>query len=173
MSFMPSVSPKTYTYRNAAFKLLAYVWAAPNSALGLLFGLVMLGLGGKVHFVAGVAEFNGGKLGRFFTSHPQPFCLGAITLGHVILGTSQKQLAALRVHEHVHVSQYERWGMFFLPAYALSSLWELTHGRCGYRNNFFERQAYAIEDNQKLQASVCTKQNKPNNGHLKQPTKLL
>ena len=33
---------------------------------------------------------------------------------------------------------------FFLPAYALSGLWQLVHGRHWYRDNFFERQAYVV-----------------------------
>jgi len=148
-----------HTYRNAIFKLIAYVWAAPNTTLGIVLGLVILGFGGRVHVVAGVAEFHGGKAGRFFASLPHPLCFGAITLGHVILGTCQQELAALREHEHVHVRQYEQWGMFFLPAYALSSLWEVSHGRYGYRNNFFERQAYAVESTQKSQLTSSTKQN--------------
>lgn len=146
------------THLRTVFKFLAYTWALPNTALGILFGLLILGLGGRVHVVAGVAELHGGTAGRFFASRPHPFCFGAITLGHVILGTCQKQLEALRAHEHVHVRQYERWGMFFLPAYALSSLWEVSHGRCGYRNNFFEMQAYAVKDHQKAQNDSCAKQ---------------
>ena len=145
-------------YRSAIFKLLVYTWAAPNTALGILLGLIMLGLGGKMQVVAGVAEFHGGKLGRFFASLPPPLCFGAMTLGHVILGTCQHQLTALQAHEYVHVRQYEQWGIFFLPAYALSSLWEVSRGRCGYRNNFFERQAYAAEDAQKLQATPLIRQ---------------
>lgn len=138
------------TYRTPIFKLIAYAWALPNTALGLLFGLVMFALGGRVRIVYGVAEFHGGWMGNFFASRPHPFCFGAITIGHVILGTCHKELHALRAHEHVHVRQYERWGVFFLPAYALSSLWEVCRGRNGYRNNFFERQAYAEEDKQVL-----------------------
>jgi len=65
-----------------------------------------------------------------------------MTLGHVVLGASRAELDRLREHERVHVRQYERWGVFFLPAYILSSVWQVAHGRRGYRDNFFERQAY-------------------------------
>jgi hypothetical protein len=41
------------------------------------------------------------------------------------------------------VRQYERWGAFFIPAYLLSSLVQLARGRDPYRENHFERQAYA------------------------------
>lgn len=137
-------------------KLLVYAWAAPNTTLGLLLGLAMLSLGGRVRFIDGVAEFHGGWLGNFFASRPRPLCFGAITIGHVILGTCHNELTVLRTHEHVHVRQYERWGVFFLPAYAFSSLWEVCHGRNGYRNNFFERLAYAEDAKQKLQANASS-----------------
>jgi len=144
------------TYHKIISKLIAYAWVAPNTALGLLLGLVMISLGGRVHFIDGVAEFHGGWVGNFFASRSHPFCFGAITVGHVILATCHNELSALRVHEHVHVRQYERWGIFFLPAYALSSMWELCHGRNGYWNNCFEKQAYAEEAKQKLQANASS-----------------
>ena len=53
-------------------------------------------------------------------------------------------LAQLRRHEHVHVRQYERWGPLFIPAYLLSSLVQLLRGRNPYRENHFERQAFAL-----------------------------
>ncbi|HEY0843335.1 signal peptide prediction [Methylotenera sp.] len=139
--------------QKAILKLIAYAWAAPNTLLGIWLGLVIIVFGGRVHFMDGVAEFHGGSVGNFFATRPRPFCFGAITVGHVILGTCHNELNALRAHEHVHVRQYERWGVFFLPAYALSSLWEVCNGRNGYWNNCFERQAYAEDAKQKQQAS--------------------
>lgn len=120
-----------------------YIWAAPNTLLGAAAGFVVLCLGGHVRLVHGAAEFHGGVLGRLCTNLPAGYCFSALTLGHVILGTSRAALDAARRHEHVHVRQYERWGVFFLPAYGLSSLWQLLCGRRAYRDNFFEREAYA------------------------------
>jgi hypothetical protein len=57
------VRPPIHAHR-FAFRLIAYAWAAPNTVLGLAVGLVMLSLGGRLRFVAGVAEFHGGWLGR-------------------------------------------------------------------------------------------------------------
>jgi hypothetical protein len=131
--------------RRIAARLPAYAWAAPNTALGAVAGLVMLCLGGRMRFVDGVAELHGGRVGRVLARLPDPIRFGAMTLGHVIVGIDEAELRALREHEHVHVRQYERWGLFFLPAYALSSAWEAARGRSGYRNNCFERQAYALE----------------------------
>jgi hypothetical protein len=127
--------------RRIVARLFAYAWAAPNTALGAVAGLVVLCLGGRVRFASGTAEFSGGLLRGLCRSLPGPFRFAAITVGHVILGVSEEELSAHRAHEHVHVRQYELWGMFFLPAYALSSLWQVALGRRGYRDNFFERQA--------------------------------
>jgi hypothetical protein len=91
----------------------------------------------------GALEIGGGLLGRALSRLPAPFSFSAITLGHVILGVDPRTLAAVRQHEQVHVRQYERWGIFFVPAYLLSSLFELLRGRRPYLDNRFEREAYA------------------------------
>ncbi len=123
----------------------AYAWAGPNSVLGLAAGLAVLALGGRVQRHSGALEFHGGLCGRLAASLPGRLRFGAITLGHVIVGADAAQLAALRAHEQVHVRQYERWGPFFLPAYAVSSAWQLLRGRRPHADNAFERQARALE----------------------------
>ncbi|WP_218164789.1 hypothetical protein [Pseudoduganella namucuonensis] len=65
----------------------------------------------------------------------------AITFGHVVVGTTRPELERLRVHEHEHVRQYERWGAAFFAAYPLNSLWQLLRGRRPYLDNCFEVQA--------------------------------
>jgi hypothetical protein len=127
---------------NIARRLAAYAWASPNTLLGLFAGVAVLALGGRLRMVRGAAEFSGGLLASWVTSKLR---FNAITFGHVILGVSEAELAAARSHEHVHVRQYEAWGPFFLFAYIGSSLWQLLRGRRIYRDNFFERQAYAGE----------------------------
>jgi hypothetical protein len=141
----PATRERGASTRPAVLACLAHLWAAPNSALGLLAGALMLGLGGRTRRVAGVVEFHGGVVGRLFGGSPGRPCSGALTLGHVILGTDAAGLDRLRDHELVHVRQYERWGPLFLPAYGLSSAWQLLRGRRGYRDNHFEREAFALE----------------------------
>lgn len=58
---------------------------------------------------------------------------------------TEEDLATLGAHERVHVAQYGRWGLFFLPAYGLSSLWQLIRGRRPYWDNHFEIEARARE----------------------------
>jgi hypothetical protein len=122
---------------------LKYSWAAPYTALGLLVGALGLLFGASWRVERGTLEFFGGGLGRAIARIPQPFAFSAMTLGHVIVATDRATMRELRPHERVHVRQYERWGPVFLPAYLLSSLFQLLRGRHPYRENHFERQAYA------------------------------
>lgn len=84
---------------------------------------------------AGLADSEGADGGGFV----------AITFGHVVIGQSHAVLAGLRVHEHEHVRQYERWGVLFFAAYLGSSAIQWLRGRDPYRDNRFERQARAAE----------------------------
>ena len=123
---------------------LKYLWAGPYTLLGVAVGCVGLLLGGSWRVEHGTLEFFGGTLGRVLLRLPQPFAFSAMTLGHVILALDRAALTQLRQHEQVHVRQYERWGPLFLPAYLLSSFMQLLRGRNPYRENHFERQAYAL-----------------------------
>lgn len=122
-----------------------YLWTLPNTLIGLTLGLAMLAFGGRVRQASGALEFSDGWLGRILsqTLGTKRFC--AITFGHTIVGVSGDELLRLRVHEQVHVRQYERWGPLFLPAYLLASVWTWTRGGRPYRDNVFERQAFAAE----------------------------
>jgi hypothetical protein len=126
-----------------ARRLLRYLWAAPYTLLGLLLGGLAMLLGAHARRHHGVVEIYGGGAGRSVGGLSHFFGFSAMTLGHVILAVDRSALAQLRYHEHVHVRQYERWGPLFLPAYLLSSLLQLLRGRNPYRENHFERQAYA------------------------------
>ena len=122
---------------------MRYLWALPATSVGFLFGAFALCAGATVRFAGGVIEVAGGRLDRIISLLPASARFVAITLGHVIIGTDHAVLARVRAHEHVHVQQYERWGILFFPLYAASSLMQLLGGRDPYRNNCFERQAYA------------------------------
>jgi len=117
------------------------LWATPCSAIGLLLAVLPLALGGKAVWRRGALEVtyrqsqaSCGKLARAL-----PF--RGIVFGHVILAVTHEELCRIGPHERVHVEQYEFWGPFFLPAYGLSSLWQLLHGRSPYWYNYFEVQA--------------------------------
>jgi len=103
--------------------------------------------GGRAARVGYVLEAHGGVLQRLLTcgslSH---LGIAAVTLGHVVLAPSASELDLFRAHERVHVGQCERWGPLFLPAYAAASLWALLRRADPYRDNWFERQAFASSE---------------------------
>jgi hypothetical protein len=92
-----------------------------------------------------VLESGGGILGPLLSRVPF-FPIGAITFGHIVLGASERQLESSRVHERIHVRQYERWGILFPLLYLASSAGALLSGRRLYADNAFEREAFRAEE---------------------------
>ena len=117
---------------------LGLVWALPNTALGLVAGLVGLAFGAHAHW-------RPRDLAVVF--HHWPWGPGgALTLGNVILhtgdtldstcvtyahraGHGEEPLIVLADHERAHVYQYMALGALFLPLY-------LVCGGVSVRNRF-------------------------------------
>ena len=127
--------------RRSPARVVAYLWAAPASLAALPAALAAAATGGCVRIRGGVLEAGGGILRPILARAVRGFAISAITFGHVVLGAGVEALVETRAHERVHVRQYERWGIFLLPLYALSSLVALARGRSLYAGNAFERQA--------------------------------
>jgi len=123
-------------------RLLLYLWSSPTSLLGLFFLHPILLTGGRARVVDGVLEIHGG-LTRLFLEKCTllPGGASAMTLGHVVLGRDQSSLDRTRAHERIHVSQCEKWGPFFLPAYGIASALALLRGQDPYLDNRFEIEA--------------------------------
>ena len=125
--------------------VIRYLWVLPATLVGLALALLALGLGASLRCVDGTLEVGGGRLHRWIMKLPRGMRFEAITLGHVIVGRSHAVLAEVRLHEQVHVRQYERWGPLFLPLYLGSSLWQWLRGKDPYLDNCFEREAFEAE----------------------------
>lgn len=127
------------------FSVVRYLWAGPNTLLGLMLVSGTLLTRGKASHHTGVIEAHGGLatllLRRFV---PLPGGAAAMTIGHVVIGRDALALDATRDHERVHVRQYERWGPLFLPAYFIGSLVAWWQGGDPYRDNFLEREAFDV-----------------------------
>jgi hypothetical protein len=121
-------------------------WAAPCSAVGLLFALPLLAAGARARAVDGTLEVAFRPSDAHCGPRARRLRFRAITFGHVILGVTAQELAAARAHERVHVAQYERWGLLFFLAYPAASLWQWLRGGDPYWNNPFEAEARAIAD---------------------------
>ncbi|HNQ85622.1 MAG TPA: hypothetical protein PLP82_05625 [Deltaproteobacteria bacterium] len=122
-------------------RIVRYAWASPYSFAGLLLALVAILSGASLHLRDGTLEVAGGRIGAWVNRLPRSLRFYAITLGHVILGSSHDLLDLHRAHERTHVRQYERWGVLFVPLYLLMSLLQVLRGRDPYRGNTFEREA--------------------------------
>ena len=105
-----------------------YIWAFPNSLIGLAFVPFTALTRGGIEVVDGVLEVHSPFV-AWVLQHCMPISGGAtaITFGHVVLGRDRASLSQTRLHERVHVRQYERWGPLFLPIYLVSALWPGTH----------------------------------------------
>lgn len=128
---------------NRLLLILRYLWASPASVLGLLLAAVAICLGATCRVADGVVEVAGGRFSRLFPLLPRVFHFEAITFGHVVIGLDHSLLAQLRTHEHVHVRQYERWGILLIPLYVGSSAVQRLRGRNPYLHNRFELEAFA------------------------------
>jgi hypothetical protein len=122
--------------------LAKILWAAPWSLWGMLIGVLGLLTGGGVQRSGRLVEFWGGFLPLFLRYFP--FIAGSpvATFGHVVVGRSKRHLDACRPHQLIHVAQYERWGLLFVPAYLTwwGVLW--CCGKRPYYDNPFEREAF-------------------------------
>lgn len=125
--------------------LIRYLWAAPNSLIGLVLACLARLSGGGWRNQHGVLEVHGPFAA--WVLQKAMFLSGgvaAMAVGHVVIGCDDACLERCREHERVHVKQYERWGPLFLPVYALASLWAWARGGHYYRDNFLEREAFRV-----------------------------
>ena len=131
--------------RVAVRRAAGVAWAAPTTLVGLVLVAAARATGGEVQRVAGVVEASGGVVAWALRRGMHGGVL-AMTLGHVVVGQDRDALEATRRHERVHVRQARRWGLLFLPAYLAASVWAHLRGGDAYRDNAFEREAYAEEE---------------------------
>jgi hypothetical protein len=120
-----------------------YLWALPNTVVGLLIAGIGTFTAGRYRFHRGTVECWGGGAEWFLrTCCPLFQGAGSMALGHVVLGIDEREIDYWRDHELVHVRQYEHWGPLFLPVYLAVSCWLHLTGRDPYLENPFEREAY-------------------------------
>lgn len=120
--------------------MMGYAWASPTTLLGVMAGLVCAA---RWQVRDGVLEGAGSGVARGFEWVAPGRGIVAMTLGHVVLGRDSAALDDTREHERVHVGQCERWGVAFVPAYLAASAIAWARGGDAYRDNPFERAAWA------------------------------
>jgi hypothetical protein len=118
--------------------MLARLWALPGSLVGILLAPFF----DRRSVTRGVLLCEGARWPRKLGWRYR-----AITFGHVVLSVDELDEGTLQ-HELVHVHQYERWGVFFFPAYLWSSLKARLRGGHAYRDNGFEAEARRLSARQ-------------------------
>ena len=142
-------------------RMLRYTWASPYSLVGLLLSVVAILFGATLRIRDGTVEVAGGRIWAWVSRLPRLLRFFAITFGHVIFGSSHDLLGHHRSHERVHVQQYERWGILFIPLYFASSLVQFLRGRDPYLGNCFEQEADLHAT--KVVKSPCDSPGRPEN----------
>ena len=130
---------------NPAMTARGYLWALPVTLPAFGLALIARVTGARLVWHTGVLEVCDGALPWVLARVYPPMSIAAITLGHVVLAQREEDLERTRVHERVHVRQYERWGGLFPLVYLGSSLVVLLGGGDPYRDNRFEREAFEGE----------------------------
>lgn len=125
-------------------RALRLLWASPVSLVGLLLAPFFR----SRRVTNGVLLCEGASWPRRLG-----WRYSAITLGHVVLSLGDISDEMMR-HELVHVRQYERWGVFLLPAYLIASVAAMSRGGHYYRDNRFEVAARSPEDDDSEQGPV-------------------
>lgn len=128
--------------RHHLVAVLAILWASPWTLFGLVIGVLTLGIGGRIQRTGRVVEFWGRGPAFFLRTFPLVRGAQAVTFGHTVLARDFSSLERSRLHELVHVRQYERWGVLFVPAYLFWWCFLWLAGRNPYLDNPFEREAF-------------------------------
>jgi hypothetical protein len=128
-------------------QIIKYLWASPNTLLGVLFMPAAVLSGGRIQVVDGIIELYGPAV-AWLLQQCIPLQGGAhgITFGHVIIARDKDVLARCRHHEQAHVRQYERWGPLFIPVYLIASVVAYCQGGHPYHDNHFEQEARCQEE---------------------------
>jgi hypothetical protein len=95
---------------------LGFVWTLPNTALGLLAGLLTFQ---RPSFREGLVLFD--RRPRGLTRVMLRAGRTAMTVGFVVV-SAQRVEGTLLAHERQHVRQFCAWGPLFIPVYLLLAI---------------------------------------------------
>jgi len=129
------------------FRFLRTLWTLPTTSVGLCVGILCTPLGARWQLIDGVLECHSGPV-AWLLKNATVLEGGAqaITFGEVVLARNVTALDLTRTHERVHVRQARQWGPFFIPAYLAASAIAWSRGKDPYRQNCFEREAFATNN---------------------------
>lgn len=123
-----------------------YFWPSPYTLLGLLVFLVPIRGSRSLLTHHGTIGVIGPAIDRLLSRAPVIGGALAMTFGHTILAKDREAFFSTWNHERVHVQQYQRWGLLFIPLYLGASLWLKLRKKDPYWDNPFEIEARRLGD---------------------------
>lgn len=125
-------------------KILKQIWLGPVTTLGLLLAAFSKSKYSMPYYDGYLYEANGFILKFLNKGH-----FSAITIGQLVfikdLMRTIINRPSLLVHEHKHIQQGFKWGIFWPFAYLGASFWAYKQGLDIYHDNCFEVEAEEAE----------------------------
>ncbi|MCE2800622.1 MAG: hypothetical protein LW724_13875 [Planctomycetaceae bacterium] len=123
-----------------------YLWPSPYTLLGLLVFFIPIRGARSLLVHRGTIGVIGPAIERLLVRVPIIGGAAAMTFGHSILAKDRDTFYSTWDHERVHVDQYQRWGLLFVPMYLGAGLWLKIRGKDPYWDNPFEIEARRLGD---------------------------
>ncbi len=123
-----------------------YVWPSPYTIFGLLIYLIPIRGSRSLLVHRGTIGVMGPAIDRILVRAPILGGAAAMTFGHAILAKDRETFYSTWNHERIHVDQYERWGLLFVPMYLGVGLWLKLRDKDPYWDNPFEIEARRLGD---------------------------
>jgi hypothetical protein len=123
-----------------------YLWPSPYTLVGLLVFFIPIRGARSLLVHRGTIGVIGPAIERLLVRVPIIGGAAAMTFGHSILAKDRDTFYSTWDHERVHVDQYQRWGLLFVPMYLGAGLWLKIRGKDPYWDNPFEIEARRLGD---------------------------
>jgi hypothetical protein len=123
-----------------------YLWPSPYTLLGLLVFFIPIRGARSLLVHRGTIGVIGPAIECLLVRVPIIGGAAAMTFGHSILAKDRDTFYSTWDHERVHVDQYQRWGLLFVPMYLGVGLWLKIRGKDPYWDNPFEIEARRLGD---------------------------
>ena len=126
--------------------LWCYLWPSPYTLLGLLVYLIPIRGSRSLIVHRGTIGVFGPAVERLLVRAPVLGGAAAMTFGHAILARDKETFIETWNHERVHVDQYQRCGLLFVPMYLGVGLLLKLQRKDPYWDNPFEIEARRLGD---------------------------
>jgi hypothetical protein len=123
-----------------------YLWPSPYTIFGLLVFFIPIRGARSLLVHRGTIGVIGPAIECLLVRVPIIGGAAAMTFGHSILAKDRDTFYSTWDHERVHVDQYQRWGLLFVPMYLGVGLWLKIRGKDPYWDNPFEIEARRLGD---------------------------